>query len=70
MFGFSLRTTAGILASFTKTLTDLEAVASERAQLRDDRKAAADVALKEAADHEAERVAAANVATKLRALIG
>jgi hypothetical protein len=67
---FKTRTVSSILSSFATTLAELEAHAEERTVAREERLAAAEAARKEAAEHDAEVVAATNVATKLRALIG
>lgn len=67
---FKIKTVSSILASFTKTLKELEEHAEERARLAADRIEAAAVATKEAAEHSKEAEAAKAVADKIRSLIG
>lgn len=67
---FKFKTVSSILSSFAKTIRELEEHAELRAAAAEDRREAAAVAAKEAAEHDAEATAARNAADKIKNLIG
>lgn len=65
---FKSRSVASILATFTKTVEELETHAVLSLTQAADRRAVADQAAKEAEGHEAEATAATNAAAKIKNL--
>jgi hypothetical protein len=67
---FKSRSVSSILASFAKTIDELETHAVLSLTSAADRRQVAEQAAKEAEAHEAEAQAATNVAAKIKNLIG